>query len=149
VRDLYARAKRALGRRGGVLVTFGIMYAILGVKAWIEPADDAGRFILYALLPEPARVALWALPALLAIVTLLLRGRWASDAVGFGALVVPPVVMAFSYAWSTVAFLLGATGWAYGWSSASIWLLILALVLIVSGWGEVRAPEPDSEGARA
>jgi hypothetical protein len=142
--QLYARAKRALGRRGGVLLVFGVMYAVLGVKAFVEPTLDDGRFVLYAMLPVAARALLWLIPAALALGSLILRKR-VGDGAGFAALVLPAGTMAFSYVWSAVAHLFGITDWAFGWSSASIWLLILALILIVSGWGEVQAPAEREE----
>ena len=63
---------------------------------------------------------------------------------GFAALVVPPVVLSVSYLWSGVAFLLGATNYAFGWTQAAIWLSILSFVLIVSGWPEAPATEGPS-----
>jgi hypothetical protein len=145
--QLYARAKRALGRRGGILLMLGAMFGVLGLKAWIEPLQDDGRFIIYAMLPEPVRVALWLVPAVIAILSLIFRKR-VGDGAGFAALVLPAGTMAFSYVWSGVAHLVGLTAWPFGWSSAAIWLLILGLILIISGWGEVQAPAEREEVPR-
>jgi hypothetical protein len=149
IRGGYGRFKRALGRRGGILLLLGLMYGVLGVKAWIEPVSDEGRYLLYTYLPEPIRVSLWLIPAAIALGTLALRGRTGTDAPGFVALIIPAGAMAFSHIWSTVGYLLGVTPWAFGWSSATIWLLVLSLILIVSGWGEVRPAEPRGRDPRA
>ena len=137
----FYRALRArLGRRGLALTVFSLVFALTGLAALLEPAQDEGRYILYMGLPVPARVALWLVPAAL--------GLWSAfrgvgrDAIGFSALVIPALVVAFSYLWSMVGYLVGLTDYALGWTGAGRWLLILALLLIVSGWKEADEPPP-------
>lgn len=137
---IYSSLRARLGRRGLALVMFSLVFALTGLAALLEPAQDEGRFILYMSLPVPARVALWGVPAAL--------GLWAAfrgvgrDAVGFAALVVPAGIVAFSYVWSMVGFLVGLTDYGLGWTGAGRWLLILALLLIVSGWKEAEEAPP-------
>lgn len=135
----YLAAK--LGRRGGVLFVLGLVFLIIGLKSILAPAEDDGRFILYTFLPVPIRGALWIIPATLAIFSSFRRGS-GRDGLGFMALVIPATVVAFSYVWSFVGYLFGATDWPLGWSSAAIWISILLLVLLVSGW---REPDPIPE----
>ena len=140
MRAAYRLLRARLGRRGLALVVFSLVFALTGLAALLEPAQDGGRYILYMSLPVPARVALWMFPAAL--------GLWSAfrgvgrDGIGFAALVVPALVVAFSYLWSMVGYFVGLTEYALGWTGAGRWLLILALLLIVSGWKEADEPLP-------
>lgn len=130
--------RQKLGRRGLALVAFSLVFAITGLAAIIEPAQDQGRFILYTMLPVPLRLVLWFVPAGV--------GLWAAfrgtgrDALGFAALVAPSSIVAVSYVWSYICFLAGLTNWSLGWTGAGRWLLILFLILIISGWKEAEEP---------
>ena len=134
----WARAR--LGRRGLTLVVFSLVFAVTGLAALLEPTQDQGRYILYLGLPTPARVVLWLLPATL--------GLWSAfrgvgrDAIGFAALVIPAFIVTFSYIWSMVFHLVGLTDYSLGWTGAARWVLIVALLLIVSGWKEADEPPP-------
>jgi len=138
----YAWLRARLGRRGLALAVFALTYALTGLRAVLAPTEDDGRFILYTELPVAARAVLWFVPAAL--------GLWAAfrgvgrDALGFAALVVPASVVAFSYVWSWVGYFVGMTDWPLGWTGASRWLLVLALILIVAGWKEAEEPPPDT-----
>ena len=136
----YRWTRARLGRRGLALVVFSLVFALTGLAALLEPAQDEGRYILYTGLPVPLRVVLWVVPAVV--------GLWSAfrgvgrDAAGFAALVVPASIVAFSYVWSMVGHLVGLTDYALGWTGAGRWLLILALLFIVSGWKEADEPPP-------
>ena len=132
----WLRAK--LGRRGLALVVFGLTFTLTGTRAILAPTEDEGRFILYTFLPVPLRAALWLVPAALALWAAF-RGT-GRDAIGFSALVVPSSIVALSYVWSWVGYLVGVTDWPLGWTGAGRWLLVLALILIVSGWKEAEPP---------
>ena len=134
----YAALRARLGRRGLALVLFSLTYVLTGLSALLAPTENAGRFILYAEFPVPVRLVLWFVPAAI--------GLWAAfrgvgrDAPGFAALVVPASIVAFSYVWSWVGYFAGETDWPLGWTGAARWLLVLALILIVSGWKEAEEP---------
>ena len=136
----YRWLRANLGRRGLALVTFSLVFAVTGLAALLEPTQDEGRYILYTLLPVPIRVVLWFVPAAL--------GLWAAfrgtgrDAIGFGALVIPAFIVAFSYAWSAVYYVAGLTDYSLGWTGCARWVLVLALILIVSGWKEEDETPP-------
>lgn len=125
-----------LGRRGAVLLVLSLAYGLIGVRSLIAPQTDEGHFELYAYLHPDVRAVLWGIPALLGILSAFRRDR--RDGSGFAALTIPATVLSVSYLWSFVGYLLGATDWPLGWASAATWLLILALLLIVSGWAEVE-----------
>ena len=144
----YAWMRKHLGRRGLALFVFSLVFAVTGLAALIEPAQDEGRYILYMLLPVPLRVVLWFVPAAL--------GLWSAfrdpgrDALGFAALVIPASIVAFSYAWSVVVYFIGLTDYSLGWTGFTRWVLVLSLILIVSGWEEAdntSPPEQTIEGA--
>jgi len=128
-----------LGRRGLALVVFSLVFTVTGLAAIIEPAQDDGRYILYTMLPIPFRLVLWFVPAAL--------GLWAAfrgtgrDGFGFAALVIPASVVSLSYAWSGVFYAVGITDYSLGWTGTARWLLVLALILIVSGWKEAEEAE--------
>jgi hypothetical protein len=134
----YRWLRARLGRRGLALVVFSLVFALTGLAALLEPVQDDGRFILYTYLPVPLRLVLWFVPAALGLWSAF-RGA-GRDALGFSALVVPASIVAFSYAWSSVGYLAGLTDYALGWTGFGRWLLVLALILIVSGWKEADAP---------
>lgn len=126
-----------LGRRGTVLAVFSLIYLFIGLKAILDPSTDDGRFMIYAHLPIWARAVLWIVPAALAFGAALQKEKH-NDAFGFSALTIPTTVVLVSYAVSWVGFLLGVTTWPNGWVSALQWALILILLLVTSGWTEVK-----------
>jgi len=130
------RLAQHIGRRGGTLLVLGLVFFLIGVKALIAPSEDDGRFMLYTFLPNFARGVLWIIPAILAIAAAFKPHD--RDGFGFAALSIPAVFLTFSYLWSGVAFLLGETDWAFGWTSAVQWLAILTFIFIVSGWPEAN-----------
>jgi hypothetical protein len=144
-----SRLRRSLGRRGLALLVFSAVFALTGLRVLVAPLEDEGHFLLYAFLPQEVRAALWLIPAALGTVAAFRpTGR---DTIGFSALIVPATVVTFSYLWSWVGFFAGATDYALGWSGAARWLLVLALILLVSGWKEADEPPPlhpeDESGA--
>lgn len=137
---LYLWLRDRLGRRGLALIAFSLVYAVTGLAAIIEPAQDDGRFILYTMLPIPFRLILWFVAAAIGIWSAF-RGA-GRDALGFSALVIPASIVAFSYAWSGVFYAAGLTDYSLGWTGCARWLLVLALILIVSGWKEAEEAQP-------
>ena len=133
---LYTQLRARLGRRGLALVVFALTFTLTGLRALLAPTEDDGRFILYTFLPVPLRLVLWFVPAGLALWAAF-RGT-GRDAIGFAALVIPSSIVAVSYVWSWVGYLVGLTTWSLGWTGAGRWLLVLALVLVISGWKEAE-----------
>lgn len=126
-----------LGRRGTVLAVFALVFLFTGIKGFVDPSADAGRFMLYAMLPPIARLLLWGIPAVLALIAAVQKARH-NDAYGFSALAIPAVVLTISYTVSWVGHLMGITSYGTGWVSALQWLLILTLLMVTSGWTEVK-----------
>ena len=80
------------------------------------------------------------IPAYLSPLVGLAEGRTYAGDPRERALVVPASIVAFSYVWSWVGYFAGETDWPLGWTGAARWLLVLALILIVSGWKEAEEP---------
>lgn len=137
---LYQKARAKLGRRGLALITFSLVFAVTGLAAAIEPAQDEGRFILYTMLPVPFRLFLWWGAATIGVWSAF-RGV-GRDGIGFAALVLPACIVSFSYAWSGVYYAVGLTDYSLGWTGCARWLLVLALIVIVSGWKEAEEAQP-------
>lgn len=87
-----------LGKRGEVLVVFGVLWLVIGLGVLVNPRDISPT-LLHAQLPIPARIGLWWLAGLLAIVTAT-RERW--QWIGYTALILPPAIRALSYVLSVV-----------------------------------------------
>jgi len=130
-------ARTRVGRRGAFLLIFALAFAVLGIKAIIEPSVDDGRFVLYSFLPNYIRGVLWITPAAIAVFAAC-RTPPAKDIYGFVALIIPPTVLAASHLWSWVAHFLGATPYAFGWASAATWVLQIAIIVIAAGVEDMK-----------
>jgi hypothetical protein len=118
-------------------VTF--LFVGLGTLA-AHTAADPQPYLLYTYVPWPLSAALWAIPGGVALWAATKRGT-GRDGFGFAFLVVPLVIRTFSYLWAATAAVLGlADAPAYAWISFPVWLGLLCLVLIISGWPEVPKP---------
>lgn len=134
------RIPRRLGRRGSVLLLYSVAWAALGLKGFLSPSDDDGRFVLYSLLlPSWARLFLWGVPVAFGIYSAF-RDR---DSMGFAALTIPPTALAVSYFGSTVGYFLGYTDYSAGWARGLSWAVLVIILLIISGWEEPPKPLPD------
>lgn len=134
---------RRLGRRGAAQAILGVIFILVGLDVFMDPArpPDMERFLLHTMLPAPITALLWIVPGLLAL--------WASthktgpDGFGFNALVIPVIFRIVSYLISFVAFLFGAASSPSALAGALVWTAILALILIIAGWAEIPpAPKP-------
>ena len=130
-----------LGRRARTLRTLALLWLLMAVIVATTGHDiDPGDAILYEIvLPVPVRVAMWAIPAIVAL-TASYRRSW-QDA-GWMVLAVMPAERAISHAWSLGHGLIPGeppgTTWA-GAASLLLWAGITHLVLILAGWDEDTA----------
>ncbi|WP_375425997.1 hypothetical protein [uncultured Friedmanniella sp.] len=116
-------ALHRLGRRGAILTTLGLTYALVGLGALILPAGDS---TLYLRIPAVARAVMWWTAASFALIY-----SWRkSDRSGWIALFIPPTLrgLAYLFAWFG--------GEERAWYSAVINLPFILVVLICSGWRE-------------
>lgn len=128
---------RHLGYRGIALILLGCNWALIGAQLASETARkiDPDAAILHELIPTPVRVWLWVGCGAAAI-TCALANRL--QGLGFALALVMPVERAVSHAWSWQAHVVpGEPGGAPdAWALSLRWLVIVALVLLMSRWRE-------------
>lgn len=83
----------------------------------------------HTMIPLPARVAFWLIPAA-GVVAVLITRRHA--ALVTSTLILAPMVRIVSYLWAWIAYLAGDTGHPTGWYPAVMHLPLLALVVLIA-----------------
>lgn len=135
-RRLLPRSPRQTGRRGAVLLTYGILWVVIGLGVY--DSAGIGQGLLHEMIPSQVRGALWITTGLLAI-AYAWRPRGMNDALGFAALYLAPTVRVLSYGVATVlAALPGEHPGAYdnAWRFLVIYAAMVAGIAITSGWKE-------------
>jgi len=134
-RRVARRLGRALGRRGAILLSYGIVWAIIGYGQITSPAPDLrGLRLLLQTMPLDAWGWIWVASGIIAIVSAWLpQGR---DWPGFLALplMVLPWMVSYLLAWIIGDF-------PRGWVATVVWGAIAAPVLVVAGWREPVRPK--------
>lgn len=134
-RRVARRLSRMLGRRGAILLCYGVVWAIIGYGQITSPAPDLrGLRLLLQMMPLDVWGCLWVVSGLIAIVSAWLpQGR---DWPGFLALplMVLPWTVSYLLAWIIGDF-------PRGWVAAVVWGAIAAPVLVVAGWREPPRPK--------
>lgn len=142
---------RRLGRRGVCLVLLGIIWTAIGASTLLSPLHDRfsapGPGDALEWMDGPWVGGLWGAAGLVALVVGLTHDRRriaAHDAVGFNALITPPVASALFYGWSAILL-----PWGEGNHRAplgfAVELAVCVLILLVAGWPE--PPERPEEWA--
>lgn len=128
---------RHLGYRGMALILLGCNWALIGAQLAAEtaPKIDPDAAILDELIPMPVRVWLWVGFGAV-VITCGLVNRL--QGIGFALALVMPATRAVSHAWSWQAHVVpGEPGGAPdAWALSLRWLVIVALVLLMSRWRE-------------
>jgi len=124
-----------LGRRGAILLCYGIVWAIIGYGQITSPAPDLrGLRLLLQMMSLDAWGWLWVISGLIAIVSAWLpQGK---DWPGFLALPLMVLPWAVSY---LLAWIIG--DFPRGWVATVVWGAIAAPVLVVAGWREPPRPK--------
>lgn len=134
-RRVARRLSRMLGRRGAILLCYGVVWSIIGYGQITSPAPDLrGLRLLLQMMPLDVWGCLWVASGLIAIVSAWLpQGR---DWPGFLALplMVLPWTVSYLLAWIIGDF-------PRGWVAAVVWGAIAAPVLVVAGWREPPRPK--------
>lgn len=130
------RLGRTLGRRGAILLCYGLVWALYGYGQLISPQTDRrGLDLMLRAWPLSVWACLWITAGLIAVVASFLpQGR---DAPGFVALVVIviPWMLGYLLSW----WPLGT--FSRGWVAAAIWGVIAVPVIVVAGWREPPRPK--------
>ena len=126
-----------LGRRGTILMLFAVVFILFGIKSLLDSALPEHDFYLWTYFPPYLRFALFEIPSITAIIAAWMPRR-SSDGFGFSVLTVPVTIVATLHLLSFVGFILNITNYGLGWTDALVWFTILLLLLITSGWAEVK-----------
>ncbi|MFE3657290.1 hypothetical protein [Streptomyces sp. NPDC059165] len=126
---------RQLGRRGAILLCYGLVWALYGYGQIVQPQEDPrGLRPLLELAPAAAWGWCWVAAGLVAIVSAFMREG--ADWPGFLALPVVVLPWCVSY---LAAWVLGQ--FDRGWIGALVWGAIAVPVLVVAGWRETPRPK--------
>lgn len=135
---------RELGRRGFLLILFGLLWIAFGVGVIVTPqprfSGPGPEVPILHLLDMPISGALWIVAGILGVTAGLTRRRTRGhDAAGFNVLLAPVMLFLLGYLWSFATWVLtGESGKETAWVSAVVWLIVCAFILLVAGW-----PDPD------
>jgi di/tricarboxylate transporter len=134
-RRIIRRLSKRLGRRGAILLCYGVVWAIIGYGQITAPAPDLrGLRLLLQMMPLYAWGWIWVVSGLIAIVSAWLPPE--KDWPGFLAL--PLMVLPWTVSY-LLAWILG--DYPRGWLAAVVWGAIAAPVLVVAGWREPPRPK--------
>ena len=148
------------GRRGACLILFGLAWVIVGIGIEVAPPPrEAGVFVVHEQLPQWFRAMLWVATGAVAV---WVGGRARldrDDTWGFVALVAMPIERFVSFFISWLMFiitdLLGrwfpdveTVGFDRGWYSATVWLVVVLALFVISGWRNPAPPVTPDDDAR-
>src|SRR4051812_46706591 len=134
-RRIVRRLSRLLGRRGAILLSYGVVWAIIGYGQITSPAPDLrGLRLLLQMMPLDAWGWIWVTSGLIAIISAWLPQE--RDWPGFLALPLMVLPWAVSY---LLAWIIG--DFPRGWVAAVVWGAIAAPVLVTAGWREPPRPK--------
>jgi len=132
-----------LGRRGLILLLFGLAWLIQGSAYFIFGQMGAGIF-WHERLPASVIGLLWLASGLASMVAAFIK-RSQNDTFGFLAVSGPPMVLAFSY--GVGVFTRSLIGeWQYvllGVLGFSIWGVITLALAVIASWHEPKGGERD------
>lgn len=134
-RRIVRRLSGLLGRRGAILLCYGVVWSIIGYGQITSPAPDLrGLRLLLQMMPLDVWGWIWVASGLIAIVSAWLPQE--KDWPGFLALPLMVLPWAASY---LLAWIIG--DFPRGWVAAVVWGAIAAPVLVVAGWREPPRPK--------
>ena len=130
------RLRERVGRRGLVLLLFGLAWLMQGAAHFLLGEMGTGEGFWHERLPVNVQGALWAVTGLTSIVCALMH-RVRADTFGFLAVTAMPMFQGISYLVGAVTFaLLGDPLWILGALGFSIWGVIALALGVVASWPE-------------
>jgi hypothetical protein len=140
----WLRIKWRVGRRGSILISFGLAWLVIGTTLLDTRAvTPGGDDLFFEQLPIVIRAWGWIVFGLLAIAAAI-APPGPPDWLGFAALYVMPAIRAVSYLWGWLASLDHQGGYPPGWRAAIFYLIFLAVLITCAGWREPLPPPPQS-----
>ena len=143
MRHLLPRPPTALGKRGLILLIFGFIWVSVGMAVVNQPDPAGYEHLLFSQIPRPVRALAWVTTGLLAVAIAFRPRLLHHDGFGFLALYVMPAERAaiFVIGWLDYHITgLGGPGYPRGLYAASVWLAIVAAVMVCATW-----PDPPNE----
>lgn len=139
------------GYRGTCLIILGTIWILFGISTSID-AQPRHELVLHEHLPPWLHTGAWIFTGALAVVAGL-RGKHRDDTFGMTALMVLPMIRMLSFLASWLVYLVlsawhwydpavEVAGYARGWYSASVWALVVTLLVLVAGWPNPRQVLP-------
>ncbi|WP_148003651.1 hypothetical protein [Streptomyces sp. adm13(2018)] len=128
-----------LGRRGSVLLGFGVLELLYGLGLVLDPRFGIVRGV--GVLTHVAPMAVWGglwMACGLCALAMAWEVRATRDTWGYAAAILPPIGWAGA---NLIAWLTGS--FAQAWTSAVTWGCLAYVIRRVNGWPEVRG---DREG---
>lgn len=135
-RRIARQLSRRLGRRGAILLCYGVVWSLIGYGQIVFPQPDTrGLTLLLYAMPLWGWGCLWVASGLTAIVCAWLPQG--PDTPGFVALfvIVLPWVGSYLVAWWPLDL------FDRGWIAALVWGAIATPLCVVAGWGEPPRPK--------
>lgn len=128
---LLRRLARQLGRRGACLLSYGIVWAIIGYGQLISPQiDQRGLTLALSLMPLHAWGWCWIAAGIVAAVSAFVKQGF--DWAGFCAL----LLLAFAWMLSYLVAWWPMDVFPRGWVAAAVYGALAVPVLVVAGWSE-------------
>lgn len=118
-----------LGVRGYTLLLCAFIWSLIGYGVWVGAGADGQPGTFHDELSVPIRLAIWVLPAVLALIL-----AWSPrfDWIALGFLIIGPVFRFCSYITSWILHLIGEPGLKDGWYPAAIYLALIGIVGIAA-----------------
>jgi len=139
---------RRLGRRGMLLVLFGISWAMVGLTGILFPQDrfsspGIGPDTFLQILDGSELSLLWVIAGGISFTIGIFHDRRVvsrHEALGWNAILTMPLVWLFCFAWSFIVWNLsdGEGGRANGLYGAIVWAVISFTIMIIAGWPEEK-----------
>jgi hypothetical protein len=139
------------GRRGTWLIVLGAVWFVFGAGVLLNPTP-VRPWVLTDYLPSVLDASGWWISGA-AAAWLGLRGPGRDDSLGHAALCAMPLLRVLSFAASWVLWVLssagesaglwrGHIGWAPGWYSALVWVLVSLMLRLIADWPNPLRPIP-------
>lgn len=140
---------RRVGRRGLLLILSGLAWVGIGISLVAEPRDrfsspGMGTDTTLQVLDSPVFNYVWIVAGVIALFTGIFRDRRIMhnhDAIGFNAVLTPPLMVTLFFAWSFAVYLAtnGREGQFGSLFAFIIYSFISLFIMVVAGWPEAYA----------
>jgi hypothetical protein len=153
------RWAQRIGRRGLLLVLGGLAWMLIGISLLTTPAanrftsPDAPGPQFLDLIERPAIGIVWVGCGFVSALVGAVHDRAIAqqhDAVGFNALLIPPMLWMFAFGWAIIAHFIsggreGSETASYGFA---IWVIVSAFIIVVAGWPDPSDSHQIGRGRR-